>query len=292
MVNRRLTEPGACGNTVALRWVLVLAALLSALLLTGAGGAGVVERPFAVPAGGGVDLAGTLTVPAGPGPHPAAVLVSGFGPAGRDGSFGDGEGGPYRAVALGLARDGVAVLRYDKRGLGGSGGAPLSWLDRRPLAADAAAATRALAALPGVDASRVAIVGHSQGGDLALEAAGAAPATRVVTLSAPGRPLGLLPRASGAAGRVLTRLVGPEVARATLGRDPRIDAARAPQPVLMVHGTEDRTVPVSDLGLLTGARRAAGLPTRALRVEGAGHFLQVEGRVPAATIRQIAAFIA
>ena len=268
----------------------MLAILLSALLLAGPGAVGVTERPFTVHAGGGVDLAATLTVPAGRGPHPAAVLVGGFGPAGRDGSLGDG-GGPYRAMASGLARDGVAVLRYDKRGLGASEGPPLSWLDRRPLAADVVAATRALASLPGIDSTRVAIVGHSQGGDLALEAARTAPAARVVTLSAPGRPLGRLPRAVGAAGRVLSRLVGPEVARATLGRDPLADAARARQPVLAVHGTADRTVPVSDLALLVGARRAAGLSTRTLRVHGAGHFLQVEGRVPPTTVRQIAAFI-
>ena len=45
------------------------------------------------------------------------------------------------------------------------------------------------------------------------------------------------------------------------------------------------------MGILAAARRAAGLPTRTLRVAGANHFLQVEGRVPAATIRQIAAFV-
>ena len=269
----------------------VISGLLSALLLLGPAPSAPAERPIAIPVGDGVTLSATLTVPPGAGPYPGAVLVGGFGPSNRDGVFGDREGGTYREIALGLAGRGVAVLRYDKRGIGDSGGSPLSWLDARPLAADAAAAVRAMAQLPGIDRTRVALIGHSQGGDLALEAARRAPATRVVTLSAPGRPLGLLPRVSGTAGRVLRRLVGPEVARATLRRDPRVDAALVRQPVLLVQGTRDRTVPVSDMALLAAARREGGLPTTTLTVPGAGHFLQVEGRVPLRALDAVAAFV-
>ena len=96
---------------------------------------------------------------------------------------------------------------------------------------------------------------------------------------------------SGSASRFLDRLVGTEVARATLARDPRRDAALARQPALIVHGTSDRTVPISDMSLLAASRREAGLATRTLRVPGVGHFLEVEGRVPAGMLDVIAAFV-
>jgi dipeptidyl aminopeptidase/acylaminoacyl peptidase len=268
----------------------VIAALLSALVLLAGGGAAAADRPVDVPGGGGVTLAGTLAVPPGPGPHPAAVLVQGFGPQNRDGAFGDLGNGAYRTWARELARRGLAVLRYDKRGTGESGGPPLSWLDARPLAADAVAAARALARLPGVDPRRVTLIGHSQGGDLALAAAASAPVSRLVTIGAPGRPLGMLSRASGSASRVLRRLMGPDVANATLRRDPLPDAARAPQPALLVHGTADRTVPPEDMAALARARERAGRPTRTLSVPGAGHFVSVDGRVPAGTFDAIARF--
>jgi dipeptidyl aminopeptidase/acylaminoacyl peptidase len=271
----------------------VIAALISALVLLGGAGAATADRPVAIPAAGGeVALAGTVTVLPGPGPHPAAVLVGGFGPANRDGSFGerDRDGGAYRAWAEALAERGLAVLRYDKRGVGESEGPALSWLDARPLAADVAAATRVLAGLPGVDPERVTLIGHSQGGDLALAAALVAPATRIVTLAAPGRPLGLLPRGTGAAGRFLQRLLGPGAASATLRRDPLRDAARARQPALLVHGTADRTVPVEDMSALAAARERAGRSTRTLTVPGAGHFVSVDGRVPEGALDAIAWF--
>jgi dipeptidyl aminopeptidase/acylaminoacyl peptidase len=269
----------------------VLAALISALVLLGGGGAAVADRPVAIPAAGGeITLAGTVTVPEGPGPHPGVVLVGGFGPVNRNGAFGGRAEGGYAAWARALAERGLAVLRYDKRGVGESEGPALSWLDARPLLADAAAATRLLAGLPGVDPGRVTLIGHSQGGDLALAAALTAPATRIVTVAAPGRPLGLLPRGIGPAGRVLRRLLGPTAAAATLRRDPRRDAARARQPALLVHGTADRTVPVADMAALAAARRRAGRATRTLTLPGAGHFVSVDGRVPEGALDAIARF--
>ena len=59
-----------------------------------------------------------------------------------------------------------------------------------------------------------------------------------------------------------------------------------------MQGTRDRTVPFADMGRLAAARRAAGRPTATFPVPGAGHFLQVEGRVPLRVLDAIAAFAA
>ena len=71
--------------------------------------------------------------------------------------------------------------------------------------------------------------------------------------------------------------------------DPAPDPAETPS-VMLVHGTRDRTVPIADMSLLAAARREAGRRTTTLTVPGAGHFLQVEGRVPARVLDAVAAF--
>lgn len=71
-------------------------------------------------ADGRATLAGTLTLPAGRGPFPAAVLLSVAGPDDRDQTLGPHRG--YRALAHRLAAQGIASLRFDDRGVGGSTG--------------------------------------------------------------------------------------------------------------------------------------------------------------------------
>src|SRR5437868_3076095 len=62
---------------------------------------------------GQLPLSGTLSLPKGSGPFPALVLVHGSGPQDRDESIGSNK--PFRDLAHGLASQGVAVLRYEKR---------------------------------------------------------------------------------------------------------------------------------------------------------------------------------
>jgi pimeloyl-ACP methyl ester carboxylesterase len=116
------------------------------------------------PASPGVRLAGTLTVPSWLEPHPAVVLISGFGPHGRDGN-------PlFRVLTEELSRNGIAVLRYDDRGVGGSSGnhAAATMAD---LAADAEAGFEFLRRRPDVDPRLIGLVGHGEGGLLAAMAA-------------------------------------------------------------------------------------------------------------------------
>ncbi len=133
-----------------------------------------------------IRLAGTLTLPPGDGPHPAAVLISGSGPQDRDETvFGHR---PFLVLADYLTRRGLAVLRYDDRGVGGSGGS-LADATSADLAEDARGALAYLAGRPEVDARRVGLIGHSEGGLIApLVARGAARVAFVVLIAGPGVP--------------------------------------------------------------------------------------------------------
>ena len=115
-----------------------------------------------------ITLAGTLTTPPGEGPHPAALLLAGSGPLDRDGSMQGMPLGVSRDLAALLAERGWATLRFDKRGVGASGGDYLSTGLYDELA-DATAAFRWLRARP--DIGPVVIIGHSVGTLMALEIA-------------------------------------------------------------------------------------------------------------------------
>jgi pimeloyl-ACP methyl ester carboxylesterase len=108
----------------------------------------------------GVRLAGTLTVPEGKGPFPGVVLVSGSGPQNRDEEILGHR--PFLVLADYLTRRGIAVLRYDDRGVGDSEGSFQS-ATTFDFADDARAALDFLAGRPEIDARRVGVIGHSEG---------------------------------------------------------------------------------------------------------------------------------
>lgn len=203
----------------------------------------------------GATLAGELTIPRGPGPHPGVVLLAGFGPFTRDGA------GLIASWSEELVARGIATLRYDKRGLGDSAGRADDWLDPRVLTDDARAAARWLGEQPGI--SSVSLMGHSQGGDIALAAGN--DARRVITAGAPGRSIAEL----GDEGR-LDLVPRRDVRSAILRANPAADARALERPLLLIHGTADQVVPVADAQILRRAR-PAGQVTRVLLLPGAGH---------------------
>jgi pimeloyl-ACP methyl ester carboxylesterase len=123
---------------------------------------------------GAITLAGTLTMPEGEGPHPAIVLISGSGPQDRDERLQGIGFAPFAVIADHLTRAGIAVLRYDDRGVGQSGG-DFNAATTADFAADAQAALAYLQSRPEINAAQVGVLGHSEGGSVAahLAAAGA-----------------------------------------------------------------------------------------------------------------------
>ena len=111
-----------------------------------------------------ITLAGTLTLPKGPGPFPAAVLISGSGPHDRDETIAGHK--PFLVLADYLTRKGMAVLRYDKRGVGKSTGTDGEGTTE-DLASDTEAALAYLRSRKEIDAKRIGLIGHSEGGIIA-----------------------------------------------------------------------------------------------------------------------------
>ena len=116
-----------------------------------------------------LSLSGTLTVPAGPGPFPAVVLVSDMGAQDRDGTVGD-----YHlmgSLANYLTNSGIAVLRYDDRGVGQSGGSTAA-ATTAMLVSDVQAALNFLRSQLEINIAHIGVVGHGEGANVALLAAG------------------------------------------------------------------------------------------------------------------------
>jgi pimeloyl-ACP methyl ester carboxylesterase len=237
---------------------------------------------------GDVTLAGTLTVPAGQGPFPAVLLIPGSGPVDRDSNHKRMRLDITRQLADALLEAGVATLRYDKRGIGASGGRwrAAGFIDN---ADDARAALATLADRPEIDRSRLVIAGHSEGALLAtIVAAGNDRLAGVVLLSGsatPGEQLlrwqasriaPTLPRAVRVVLRLLRTDLEQKVAknharikatstdearidgaminarwhREFMAYDPRPDLARISVPVLALTGSKDIQVKPSDLDVI------------------------------------------
>jgi len=123
---------------------------------------------------GTLNLAGTLTTPETTGPHPALVLLTGSGPQDRDEDVLGFK--IFKDLADVLTRSGIAVLRFDDRGVGGSGGNQADCTDD-DYAADAMAAVELLRMRPEIDSSRIGLLGHSEGASAASIAASMHPHT-------------------------------------------------------------------------------------------------------------------
>jgi len=129
----------------------------------------------------GITLAGTLTKPQGGGSFPAVILITGSGAQDRNEAiFGHK---PFMVIADSLTRRGLAVLRVDDRGVGGSKG-NLSSSTSEDLAGDVLAGIDYLKSRPDVDAHRIGLIGHSEGGIIAPMVAAQSPEVVFIVLLA------------------------------------------------------------------------------------------------------------
>jgi pimeloyl-ACP methyl ester carboxylesterase len=159
----------------------------------------------------GVTLAGTLTLPRGDGPFPAAILISGSGPQDRDETIFEHK--PFLVLADALTRRGIAVLRVDDRGVGGSSGSPAK-ATSADYASDVRAGIAYLKSRPEIDGKAIGLIGHSEGGIIApLVAAQSADVAFIVLMAGTGLPgdeilvsqLGLILKAMGVTGEKLEK---------------------------------------------------------------------------------------
>lgn len=131
-----------------------------------------------------IRLAGTLTLPKGAGPYTAVVLISGSGPQDRNEALQGHR--PFLVLADHLTRAGIAVLRFDDRGVGQSTG-NFSLATTEDFATDVQAAVDYLKTRNEVNPARIGLIGHSEGGLVApMVAAASDDVAFIAMLAGPG----------------------------------------------------------------------------------------------------------
>ncbi|MBO0368828.1 alpha/beta fold hydrolase [Pseudomonas putida] len=285
--------------------MLRLTALLLLLCSTLASAAAptVLQRPIELNTGNGV-LYGSLLLPQQDTPPPVVLIIAGSGPTDRDGNNpAGGRIDNLKRLALLLAGEHIASVRFDKRGVAASQPATP---DERNLSveayvADTVAWAHKLKADPRF--GPLILLGHSEGALIATLAAEQAGASAVISLSGSGRPVAevireqlaqRLPPAQLAQGTALldslqagqTSLNVPvplrQVFRPTvqpylislLRQDPAAAFAQLKVPALIIQGRNDVQVDVADAELLKAAKPDAQL----VLIDGMNHTLRISPR--------------
>jgi pimeloyl-ACP methyl ester carboxylesterase len=159
----------------------------------------------------GVKLAGTLTLPRGKSPAPAVILITGSGPQNRNEELLGHK--PFLVLADYLTRRGIATLRVDDRGVGGSSGNVANSTSEN-FGADVLAGIDFLKRHNRINPKQIGLIGHSEGGLIApMVAAQSNDVAFIVLLAGPGLPGAeilylqgaLILKASGAGPEALAR---------------------------------------------------------------------------------------
>jgi pimeloyl-ACP methyl ester carboxylesterase len=261
--------------------------------------------------GNGFSLAGTISKPANAaGRLPAVILIGSTGAADRDEmAFGIPI---FGELADAVAEAGFVVIRYDKRGAGQSGGRTEA-ASLADFAADAKAVIKTMSERKDVDRRRIAVVGHGEGGWIAMTAAADNDRVSAVALLATagitGQELNLYqvvhglersgrPESERAATTALQKTIqqavitgqgweAPEISAAVrrqadtpyfqsfLTFDPAKPMRDLEQPILIVHGVLDTEVPPASADRLEALAKARrkSIPVEKVKVPGVNHLL-------------------
>lgn len=246
---------------------------------------------------------GTLLLPAGAQPKvPLALLIAGSGPTDRDGNTPllPGKNNSLKLLAESLAAQGIASVRYDKRGIGASmSGAAQSESDLRFAHYVDDATGWVVQLRKDARFGKITVIGHSEGSLIGLMAAQKSPVDAVVSVAGAGRPIadvlneqlerGLPSATKPEALRILNELrngrpvaeVPPALAMlfrpsvqpyllSWLPIDPAAEAGKLKVPVLIVQGSTDIQTTVADAQRLAEGQPAAKL----VIIEGMNHVLK------------------
>jgi len=135
---------------------------------------------------GSILLSGTLTIPKEENKYPAVILLTGNGPQSRDEDVSGFK--IFQKIADYLTRHGIAVLRYDDRGVGGSTGNTMR-STTEDFANDALAAIEFLKKQKNIDRTKIGLLGHSEGAMIAsIAASNSREVAFIVSMSGPGVP--------------------------------------------------------------------------------------------------------
>lgn len=209
-------------------------------------------------------LAGTLLD--APRRAPAILLLPGSGPTDRNGDNSLGvKGGVYRQLAEGLNARGIAVLRTDKRGIGGSAKAAAD--PNHVTIADYVADTRQWVDLLHATHRCVWLAGHSEGGLIALAAASKLDVCGVVLIAAPGRKLDAILHEQLAASLPADMMAATDKAIGSLAAGKTIDPATVPAPVRPLFNTATQAYLI-DMMRQDPAAEVAALKVPVLIVQG------------------------
>jgi len=245
----------------------ILAVLTIGIGIASSAGAAPVESLLEAPGPTGPLKGSMLAPPVGQGP--VVLIIPGSGPIDRDGNSPAGVlAAPYRLLAEGLVARGVTTVRIDKRGFAGSAAATPD--GNAVTIPDYVTDVNAWIAVirQGTHASCVWLLGHSEGGLVALAAARNSRVCGLILVSAAGRPMGELLREQlkgNPANAPLLDQALPAIDSLEAGK--KVDAATMPAPLLRLFNPRVQGFLISVFSY-DPAQLIAGYPKPVLIVQG------------------------